>query len=264
MENETNNQTPVQPTQTNNGGAEKKKSGLGLASLILGIISVVICWIPVLNVLCYILGILAVVFAIVCFVKKASVGKAIAGIICGGLSLIIAIAWTALIGTAVNEVAKEAKNNPDVEDIFKDIEDNLDDIDFDTDSDSKTAKIGKAFKFDNFEITVGEDITFTTVDNQFSDAFGKDIIRIPLTIKNVGESSDHISSYDYKVFGPNGTEIDDVDIYFEDDSMFLPGDLRPGASYTKYAYHVFDGNGTYAIEFSDWDEKVTVEFEVTK
>ena len=27
---------------------------------------------------------------------------------------------------------------------------------------------------------------------------------------------------------------------------------------------IYDGDGTYAIEFDDWSEKITVEFEVKK
>ena len=36
-----------------------------------------------------------------------------------------------------------------------------------------------------------------------------------------------------------------------DDTVDYAGDLRSGASYTKYLYFLYDGNGTYAIEFNN-------------
>lgn len=61
----------------------------------------------------------------------------------------------------------------------------------------------------------------------------------------------------------NGTELDTLGYYF-DNSVEEAGELRSGASYTKYFYLLYDGNGTYAIEFDSWTEKITVEFEINK
>ena len=67
----------------------------------------------------------------------------------------------------------------------------------------------------------------------------------------------------YSLFGSQGTELDGVSAYF-DDTVDYAGDLRSGASYTKYLYFLYDGNGTYAIEFNNWSDKVELEFEITK
>ncbi len=51
--------------------------------------------------------------------------------------------------------------------------------------------------------------------------------------------------------------------YF-DDVIDYTGDLRSGASYTKYFYILYDGNGTYSIEFDNWSTELTVEFQISR
>ena len=134
----------------------------------------------------------------------------------------------------------------------------------DTSTDTAVKTLGDTFTFDGFEITLGENVTYTTVDNQFSDYYGKDVIRVSATIKNNNSSTDYLSSLDYKFFGSQGSELGSLTYYF-DDSVGQAGELRSGASYEKAFYLLYDGNGTYAIEFDDWfDDQVTVEFEITK
>lgn len=60
---------------------EKKKSGFGTASLVLGIIGVCTSFIPIVNNVSFILGLIGAIFAIISLIKKASKGQAVAGII---------------------------------------------------------------------------------------------------------------------------------------------------------------------------------------
>ena len=62
---------------------KEKRSGFATAALVLGIIGICLSFIPILNNASFFLGILAVIFAIVALIKKASKGKAIAGLILG-------------------------------------------------------------------------------------------------------------------------------------------------------------------------------------
>ena len=71
----------------------------------------------------------------------------------------------------------------------------------------------------------------------------------------------------YSVYGANGTEVSNVSTLWitdKEDVLDYAGDLRTGASYTKYIYAIYDGDGTYAIEFNDFSTKITVEVEVAK
>lgn len=69
---------------------ETKKSGLCTAGLVLGIVGVCTSFIPIINNLSFILGILAVIFGFVS-IKKASRGKMIATVILGILAIIITL-----------------------------------------------------------------------------------------------------------------------------------------------------------------------------
>ena len=67
----------------------------------------------------------------------------------------------------------------------------------------------------------------------------------------------------YDVYGSQGTEVKSLNSYF-DENIDDAGDLRSGASYTKYIYFLYDGNGKYDIEFDNWSEHKVVEFNITK
>ena len=72
-------QPQYQQTQPQGG------SGFGVAALVLGIIALLLCWIPYVNITC---TILAFIFGIIGIVKKSGKGQAIAGLV---LSIIAAI-----------------------------------------------------------------------------------------------------------------------------------------------------------------------------
>ncbi len=135
-----------------------------------------------------------------------------------------------------------------------------DDID---NSKSKIYGLGETFQFDDLEITLGKDIAFTTLDNEFAEEYGKTVIKLPITVKNLKEETHSLNMFYYSVFGADGTQLNSLASYY-DDSVDYAGDLRSGASYTKYLYFIYDKDGTYAIEFDDWTTQLTVEFEVKK
>ena len=56
---------------------EKKKSGFATAGLVLGIIGICTSFIPILNNISFILGLIGILFGIVSLIKKASKGQAI-------------------------------------------------------------------------------------------------------------------------------------------------------------------------------------------
>lgn len=123
--------------------------------------------------------------------------------------------------------------------------------------------LGEKFVFDGFEITLDKTYSFVVLDNQFSELNGRTVIKIGANIKNISGSTGHINQFDISEFGSKGTELDGVDYYF-DESISEAGDLRDGASYTKYFYLLYDGDGKYGIDFDDYSAKITVEFDVTQ
>ena len=84
---------------------EKKKSGFGTASLVLGIIGVCTSFIPIVNNVSFILGLIGAIFAIISLIKKASKGQAVAGIILCILAMVITLSAQKALGDGLNEVS---------------------------------------------------------------------------------------------------------------------------------------------------------------
>lgn len=76
---------------------EKKKNGIGVAGFVLALIGLIFCWIPVLN---WILWILGVIFSFIGVFKKPR-GLAITGLILSFIGIIIIIVAMGAIAAAL-------------------------------------------------------------------------------------------------------------------------------------------------------------------
>lgn len=86
-------------------------NAFGITALVVGIVAVVFAFIPVMGVVAFALGPLAVLFGIVGATRKFSKkGAAVAGLVLGILSVVIAAIWLAVVGAAVNS-ADQALNS---------------------------------------------------------------------------------------------------------------------------------------------------------
>lgn len=96
-------QSPVIQQSVVNAAPTVRKNGSATAGLILGIISLVFCWIPYIGVL---LAIIGLIFAIIGVAKKnvGSKGKAVVGIVLAGISL--------LIGSSITNAVSNASAKP--------------------------------------------------------------------------------------------------------------------------------------------------------
>ena len=88
----------------------KEKSGLATAALVLGIIGICLSFIPILNNVSFVLGILAVIFAVISLAKKKSKGKAIASLILGVLSVVITLSLQSSWSESLDEASKDLDN----------------------------------------------------------------------------------------------------------------------------------------------------------
>ena len=96
------------------GTPPKTGNGLGVAALVLGIIAIVIAFIPFIGIGSFLLGALAVILGIVGLRKKGlPKGTSIAGLILGALSLIIAGIMTAITLSVVAAVDESLQSMPE-------------------------------------------------------------------------------------------------------------------------------------------------------
>lgn len=240
-------QNPIQQNQNFNTPEHRKvTNGLAIAGLVCSLCGIITCGIT---------SIIGLILSILGFSKSKKLdgegkGLAIGGIISGAVIIIIYVLILALTTTGVIALVDS------VDKTFGDdyIEENIT---------PKTKKygLGDTFEFEDFRITIGDAYTFATIDKEYSEYYNQPCIKLPITVLNQDDETSGL--YLYQVYGSKGTNVDYFDYYFED-GLSGAGQLRSGASYSKYMYIQYDGDGKYAIEFNDYDDKVTVEFDVTK
>lgn len=86
---------PVQITEKNDG-----RTGFATTALVLGILSGVFCWIPVIGLITFLLAPLAIIFGALGR-KSSKSGQATAGLVLGVVGLAISILWMALFTAMV-------------------------------------------------------------------------------------------------------------------------------------------------------------------
>lgn len=85
----------------NQGGyVQPQGNGLAVASLVLGILSILFVWIPFIGLVSWILAPIGLVLGLVALNKPFGRGMAIAGSVCSGIGLLGCIGWVVLIGAA--------------------------------------------------------------------------------------------------------------------------------------------------------------------
>lgn len=131
----------------------------------------------------------------------------------------------------------------------------------------KVYRVGQKFEFDDLEITVNDDYKFTVVDNKYSDYYNEPVVKIPVRIKNIGSENKKLNMFYFSLESPDGDDLHNVATLFtlaNSDSADYANYLKPGESYDKYLYFIYDGSGTYTLEFDNWSTTVEVKLNIKK
>lgn len=84
---------------------------MGVAALVLGIVSVVLGFIPLCGIIALLPATIGLILGIIDLVKRKKAGekfgKSLAGIICSGLAVVIIVFWYVVFGIAVADTAKD-------------------------------------------------------------------------------------------------------------------------------------------------------------
>lgn len=187
--------------------------------------------------------------------KSAGKGALISAILGVVLSIISVIIMFVIGFNAAKEINNSASDY--------DYSTNIDD-DTNYNKSTKTAKVGQKFEFSDLEITVGSAYTFTTIDNEYSSLNGETIVKVPVTIKNIDDESNHLNMFYSSVKDPNENTLSKLDSYFYSDSVGYADDLETGESYTKYLYFKYVNDGTYKIIFNDYSDIIEVNYNIKK
>jgi len=123
--------------------------------------------------------------------------------------------------------------------------------------------LNETFVFDDFEVTIKDDIDWTRIRARWSDLHNRDVAIFPVTVHNIGESTNGLG-WSFKVYGPNGIELERITFYVEDD-LASSGDIRPGAVLESKLHVLYEEDGEYVVEFTDFrGGDVQVFIQITK
>lgn len=197
-----------------------------IASLILGIISLIISIIPVIGMFCYIPAIVGLILGIVALATMKSRGKTkkakpIIGIVTSGISMVLAIIVTivfTIVGTSLyyeknknifNQIYDDI-NNSIYNEVYNELEDKLsnsinDDYYYDSLDNIKEYKIGDKIKSEYCDVVINKIENFSGNYVLEADS-GKELIMITVTITNTDDTDTYISKYDFEI--NDGTTYD--------------------------------------------------------
>src|SRR5690625_43885 len=104
--------------------APQQSRAIGITSMVLGILAILLAFIPIIGVVSFLLGLAAIGLGIYAVVKVKGKGQGIAGIITGALGVIVALVVTLITGAIFSVIEEDMQNNPEYyENELEDLED---------------------------------------------------------------------------------------------------------------------------------------------
>lgn len=217
-----------------------QSNGLAIAAMVVGIVALLGGLLPFWG---FCLGVVAVILGIVGLKKPAMKGMSITGIVTGGIavlwSVFVTLAFIALLftGAAVGNQVVEEANKIDAE--SQSLVDSKKDF-----TAGQTAVFG-----DTLEVKINDVQRNYVPENAYSRAAeGKEFVVLNITVKNVGEEIEYISSSSFDV-NENGVAVSATYRTVEPDLGY--GDVSPGASKTgNVVYEVTKGATGLKLQYT--------------
>lgn len=267
-DNASNNAYAENTYQTDPRFAERKKtSGKGIAGLILGIVTIVLCCIPFVSV---ITGIIGLILAIVCLSKKEAKGLGIAGVITSAIGLVLSVimifVWVFGFAQGFEQAIQDGDyssledslaGSSDSEDSYS--EGSTDDYDVDDygegdDTGYYDGEIGDTMQTYFFDFSVNSVQYVDSYAGVTPDA-GYRFVDAVISIQNTSEDSLPMWNQDFQVQWGDGDDDYGYGTIINDSSV-MPEEYEIEAGGTA-TYHVIyqvptDSTGEYSISYQEY------------
>jgi hypothetical protein len=211
-----------QPTQAPHAGQhapvpEKGSNGLATAGFVLGLLGLLSSWIPFLNIVGIILGVIGAVLAAVGLAKSKKVnagkGLAIAGLVLGALAVIIAVLINAVFVSAVDKAVEETTSTSveapsDAGDEAASDDEAAPDAELGTTRDNP-APLGSAISGDDWTVKINSVKTISKDSIGQTPAAGSTLLAINMTATYNGDDEQGSTPWaTVKFVSADGTTID--------------------------------------------------------
>lgn len=229
-----------------------------IASLILGIISIILSLIPFIGIVAYLPAIIGVILGIVALATRKSRGKTnkampIIGIITSVIGMVLVLVmffvWTLLGASIFNYESKDKVN-------FNTAIGNYNyDYDYDEDEDDDFEditeyKIGDKMYVDDFIIVIDKIEDFEG-NEYLKPTYNTELVKVYITVTNNDTYSNYVSKYDFEISNGDNSQSPSYDST-KKDSTFEGKYLKSGESMTgTLCFSKEKNNDDYYIVYDD-------------
>jgi len=125
-----------------------------------------------------------------------------------------------------------------------------------------TVSYGESFIFDDMEITFQNEISWHTIENQYSDINGAETFAVAITVTNKKNEANYLKISEFRQYDPNG-ELQDPMALLND--LSWASELNSGETLEAQIQFIYEGNGEYTIMFNDgWGNGVIALLPISK
>lgn len=237
-------QQQVQPQPVAQPASRPVKSGLAVTALVLGIVAVVLSFIPLINNLAVLLAIVGLVFGIVALVKKQRKAMSIVGVVLAVVAVAISLVVQYTVGKALDSMSDEmekAVNGPTAVATSGATSDGNDDQGEEKEHKTQQLTVGQTVTLEN-----GLKVTVNSVDPNFTAPYNDPAVKVDVTYENTGKEKASYNSYDWRGTDANGAEKTATISTVDNVKMLESGDLKPGGTVSGT---VFFEQGTVMVGY---------------
>ncbi len=225
-------------------------SAMAIAGLVLGIIGLLTSFLPIVNNISFILGILGLVFAAVGMAgclrgKRTGKAMAIAALVLNILTVVVVLASQAAMSAAIDGAQKALEGAAAVSSTAVAVSTaGQSSTDQPADASSSTTDLPLGT-----EVTLSNDLVISvdSVTNGLQDYDGSPVSEIRVTYRNDGTADASFNMIDWKVQDTQGV-VDSATIYLEGTDELHSGTLVPGGTVSGTVY--FDGDAVKVLYYS--------------
>lgn len=203
--------------------APSGRSGMAVASMVLGIVALAMSLLPIINNLSFILAIVGLVLALIGVArtrkgKRSGAGMAVAGIVLNILTIIAVLASQSYYSSALND----ALSGPGISSTGAAAEQGFQDLTIGT----------------PIQLTNGLSVSVDSVTTGLANHDGSSITQVTVSYRNDGAENVSFNAFDWKGQDAQGAQRTNT-LYMQAENQLSAGELAPGGAVSGNLY--FDG-----------------------